>query len=177
MSLKFNLSFIGVLVMTLHCIQWWGSISEALRSVIIPLLPSLPGQLWLKVESHPGVMTKAYWVSLISCHAITFTFRLITLRKAWTLLSWQQWVKLYYCCSSKMIVLALNNQQRLICHEMNKSNQIIWRIVVVPLGVPSLSWMGLKWFWFFKNLQVIFAYYNTLLIAFKYERFTSIKWL
>ena len=52
-----------------------------------------------------------------------FTFGQIPLGKVWTPLSSQLWVKYYNNCSSWRMALALNNLQRLICHETKKPNQ------------------------------------------------------
>ena len=71
----------------------------------------------------PGQRHRSYWIQTELRHRsywietpVAFTFRLIHLRKAWTLLSSQLWVNQYHYSSSTRIDLALNNLRRLICH-------------------------------------------------------------
>ena len=69
--------------------------------------------------------------------------------KAWTLLFFHLWIKLYHYCFSTRMALSLNNPQRLIYHCRKKPNQFLLSLFQMPFWQGSEytdcnPWNGLR---------------------------------
>ena len=98
-----------------------------------------------------------------------FTFRLISLGKAWTLLSLQLWVKSYYYCLSTRMPLVLNNPQRLMCIlTKKKQTSEMWHLRWIFTLMNKKKVAPSKICWLKKVLHLCHLVSHQKSICFKY---------